>query len=232
MRCVGPENTPEHIADLAEGRAGVDRVDEARHEILRPLGGPPDVVERRLCASAVAASAESLRPRDLIALDGGIDALDRDARPVARFVELVDADDDLVAALDRLLRAVGRVADLVLHPAALDRRDRAALRVDLGDQLARALRERVGERLDVVRARQRIDPAIERDQVARTQAFRARRDAARAQAALDDVRRAAESSENLMPRFVDAVDAGATLGEICDVLRSVFGTYAARERIA
>ena len=35
-----------------------------------------------------------------------------------------------------------------------------------------------------------------------------------------------------MPRFVDAVDAGATLGEICNVLRDVFGTYRAKEGVA
>jgi methylmalonyl-CoA mutase, N-terminal domain len=79
---------------------------------------------------------------------------------------------------------------------------------------------------------QRIDPAIEREQVARTRAFRERRDNARAQTALGEVRRAAEGTENLMPAFIEAVDAGATLGEICDVLRGVFGTHVAHERIA
>jgi methylmalonyl-CoA mutase N-terminal domain/subunit len=79
---------------------------------------------------------------------------------------------------------------------------------------------------------QRIDPQIERDQVARTRAFRAHRDAAKTESALADVRRAAEGTANLMPRFIEAVDAGATLGEICSVLREVFGTHVARERIA
>jgi methylmalonyl-CoA mutase N-terminal domain/subunit len=35
-----------------------------------------------------------------------------------------------------------------------------------------------------------------------------------------------------MPALIDAVDAGSTLGEICDVLRAVFGTHVAHERIA
>ncbi|MDB5071898.1 MAG: methylmalonyl-CoA mutase [Candidatus Eremiobacteraeota bacterium] len=79
---------------------------------------------------------------------------------------------------------------------------------------------------------QRIDPSIERDQIARTRAFRENRDADRTDAALDAVRRAAEGTDNLMPHFIEAVDAGATLGEVCDVLRDVFGTHVARERIA
>ncbi|MEA2720665.1 MAG: methylmalonyl-CoA mutase, N-terminal domain [Candidatus Eremiobacteraeota bacterium] len=79
---------------------------------------------------------------------------------------------------------------------------------------------------------QRIDPSIERDQTARTRAFRENRDAERTSAALAAVHTAAAGTDNLMPHFIEAVDAGATLGEICDVLRGVFGTHTARERIA
>jgi methylmalonyl-CoA mutase N-terminal domain/subunit len=43
--------------------------------------------------------------------------------------------------------------------------------------------------------------------------------------ALDALRRAAEGTENTMPRLLDAVKAYATLGEICDAFRGVFGTY-------
>ena len=42
---------------------------------------------------------------------------------------------------------------------------------------------------------------------------------------LDALKRAAEGAENTMPRILDAVRAYATLGEICDSLREVFGTY-------
>ncbi|MFN2461857.1 MAG: methylmalonyl-CoA mutase family protein [Candidatus Velthaea sp.] len=79
---------------------------------------------------------------------------------------------------------------------------------------------------------QRIEAAIEREQTERLRAFRARRDAAAVQTRLGDVRRTAEGTGNLMPALVEAVDAGATLGEICDVLRDVFGRYVAHERIA
>jgi methylmalonyl-CoA mutase N-terminal domain/subunit len=49
---------------------------------------------------------------------------------------------------------------------------------------------------------------------------------------LADVRRASEGTENVMPHFLEAVDAGATLGEICDVLRVTFGKHVATEAIA
>jgi methylmalonyl-CoA mutase, N-terminal domain len=79
---------------------------------------------------------------------------------------------------------------------------------------------------------QRVDAQIETDQVERLRAYRASRDGAEVERQLDAIRRTARGTENLMPRFVDAVDAGATLGEICDVLRDVFGTYRAKEGVA
>jgi methylmalonyl-CoA mutase N-terminal domain/subunit len=79
---------------------------------------------------------------------------------------------------------------------------------------------------------QRIDPAIEREQVERVRHYRAERDARAANSCLDDVRSAAEGTANLMPAFLEAVDAGATLGEICDVLRAVFGRHVATETVA
>ncbi len=79
---------------------------------------------------------------------------------------------------------------------------------------------------------QRIDERVEREQVERLRAFRASRDAARVGHRLATVRGAAERGENLMPHFVDAVDAGVTLGEICNVLREVFGTYRSKEVVA
>ncbi len=71
----------------------------------------------------------------------------------------------------------------------------------------------------------RIDPAIEREQVARVKALRARRDAAKTSAALGEVERRARGSENLMPAILAAVEALATVGEISDAMRGAFGEY-------
>ncbi len=73
----------------------------------------------------------------------------------------------------------------------------------------------------------RVDPELEREQVRRLQAFRARRAAAGVTAGLAAVRQAAQGRDNLMPPIIEAVDGGATLGEISDVLREVFGEYRA-----
>ncbi len=71
----------------------------------------------------------------------------------------------------------------------------------------------------------RIDPEIERTQVERLRALRARRDAAKSRAAIEEVERRAMGSENLMPAILAAVESYATVGEISDVLRRAFGEY-------
>jgi methylmalonyl-CoA mutase N-terminal domain/subunit len=72
---------------------------------------------------------------------------------------------------------------------------------------------------------QRIDPALEPRQVERLRALRTRRDKKAWQAALKQVEEAALSSENLMPRIIAAIEAYATVGEISDAMRKVFGEY-------
>jgi methylmalonyl-CoA mutase N-terminal domain/subunit len=71
----------------------------------------------------------------------------------------------------------------------------------------------------------RIDAEIERTQIARLNALRAKRDSARAQSALVELQRRAATTENLLPAILAAVESYATIGEISDVLRRVFGEY-------
>ena len=78
----------------------------------------------------------------------------------------------------------------------------------------------------------RVDPAVEKAQCKRLSELRRKRNNAGTTAALDDLRAAAEGEENLMPRLLDCAHAYATLGEICDVLREVFGVYTVRDRIS
>ena len=72
---------------------------------------------------------------------------------------------------------------------------------------------------------QYINPALEKTQVERVQRARARRDAATWKAALTAVEETARGAENLMPHILRAVEAHATVGEISDALRRVFGEY-------
>jgi methylmalonyl-CoA mutase N-terminal domain/subunit len=71
----------------------------------------------------------------------------------------------------------------------------------------------------------RVEPALEQAQIARLQRLRAMRDEAAARAAVDGVAAAARGTDNLVAAMVEAVKAAATLGEIADSLRAVFGEH-------
>jgi len=71
----------------------------------------------------------------------------------------------------------------------------------------------------------RMDPEIESAQVARLKSMRARRNAEEVNAALAEVERRAACTDKLMPAILNAVEAYATVGEISDAMRRVFGEY-------
>ena len=71
----------------------------------------------------------------------------------------------------------------------------------------------------------RIDPQIERTQIARLQSLRAKRNTTQVQAALTELSRRTATTENLLPAILTAVESMATVGEISDTLRRTFGEY-------
>ena len=70
-----------------------------------------------------------------------------------------------------------------------------------------------------------MDPEGFERQCRRLKNLRSSRDKARHEASLTAIEKAAEGEENLMPHFIEAAKAKATLGEMCDILRGVFGEY-------
>jgi methylmalonyl-CoA mutase N-terminal domain/subunit len=71
----------------------------------------------------------------------------------------------------------------------------------------------------------RVDPAVRVSQIEKLKKLKARRDPKRVADALADLMKAAEGKDNLMGPILKAVKTYATLGEICDTLRQVFGEY-------
>lgn len=69
----------------------------------------------------------------------------------------------------------------------------------------------------------KINPGEEKKQIAGLNKVKKQRDAAAVQASLENLRRVAGGGENTMPAFIECVEASATVGEICDTLREVFG---------
>ena len=71
----------------------------------------------------------------------------------------------------------------------------------------------------------KIDPKIEEALVERLKMIKKQRDNTKVKETLEELKKAAEKDENLMPTILKAVKAYATVGEICDVLREVYGEY-------
>jgi methylmalonyl-CoA mutase, N-terminal domain len=179
----------------------------------------------------------ALRTQQIIGYESGVtDVVD----PLAGsyYVEsltnqLIERARALIAEVDELGGSISTIESGWMQTRIADSAYEAQQAIERGTSVVVGVNKFAGE--DANNASiplQRIDDAIEREQVERLQRFRAARDQKRAEAGLADVRRAASGSDNLMPHFVEAVDAGATLGEICSVLREVFGVYRAREVVA
>ena len=71
----------------------------------------------------------------------------------------------------------------------------------------------------------RVDPSVRVDQIERLRKLKSERDEDKVKRCLSDLSQAAGETKNLLPSILAAVKTYATLGEICDVLRDVFGEY-------
>src|SRR6202162_310978 len=96
--------------------------------------------------------------------------------------------------------------------------------IERGEQIVVGVNQFVSEKGAPIPT-MRIDPDLERAQIERVQSWRARRDSPLANAAVAEVERRARCGENLMPAIAAAVETYATVGEISDALRRVFGEY-------
>jgi methylmalonyl-CoA mutase N-terminal domain/subunit len=135
------------------------------------------------------------------------------------------------AVFDELAKIEAMGGALAAIRAGYFQRELAREQFERNRALEQGARKLVGQNLGAGAGEERtieifrLDPESERRQVERLRAVRARRDAAKVAEALEKVREAAEGSENLVPPILEAVKVYATQGEICDVLREVFGTY-------
>jgi methylmalonyl-CoA mutase, N-terminal domain len=136
---------------------------------------------------------------------------------------------ELIAEIDRMGGAVAAVENGWVQEQIEQAAFAHHSRVQSGEEVivgVNRFTEEGGERI----ALHAIDPQAERRQVERTHALRARRDAAAVEAALVEVDRVAAGEGNLLVPMREALRSEATIGEVCGVLRSRWGTYDA-ERV-
>ena len=143
-------------------------------------------------------------------------------RRARAYIDRIDALGGALAAIEQ-----GYVQQEIADAAYRYQRE-----VDAGDRIVVGVNAYQVEEGQVALERLAVDPAIEERQRARLAALRARQDGERASAALARIEAAARApDEPLMDLFIAAVEADCTLGEICGVLRQVWGEYRPRVSI-
>jgi len=145
------------------------------------------------------------------AIEARTDAIERDALA-------------LLARIDQLGGTLAAIESGHIQREIQESAYRYQQAVDRGDQVVVGVNRFVDDQpsnVDVLK----IDPEIERRQVERVRAVRAGRDQASWRAALERVAETARGTDNVVPAIIAAVEARATVGEVADTLRSVFGEY-------
>ncbi len=193
--------------------------------------------DEALALPTAQAAKLALRTQQIIAYESGVaDVVD----PLAGSFyvesltnELIERARALIEQVDELGGSIAAIESGWMQARIADSAYRAQQTIENGEQIVvgvNAFTDPQSEQTAI--ALQRVGESVERDQVSRLAAARASRDDALTAQRLERVRETARAGRNLMPSFIDAVDAGATLGEVCDVLRDVFGVYRAPQAIA
>lgn len=170
----------------------------------------------------------ALRTQQIIASETGV-ADTVDPLGGAYFIEeLTDRMEELaidyIQKIDDLGGMVEAVRNGFVQKEILDSAYKYQVSIENKEQIIVGVNEFVSEDKEV-KDILRLDPAIENRQKKKIEILRTRRDNGKVESLLDDLREAARGSDNLMPFILKAVKAYATLGEIANALRDVFGEY-------
>ncbi len=170
----------------------------------------------------------ALRTQQILAHESGVaDFIDPfgGAYALERLTDEIETRaEDYLRRIDEMGGMVKAVADGFPQREIQEAAYRDQREIEAGTQVVVGVNKFVEEG-EVAAPRLRIDPTLEARQAERVRAFRAKRNAAAAGKSLLAVTAAAKGTDNLMPTLMQAVQSGATLGEIADALREVFGEY-------
>jgi methylmalonyl-CoA mutase N-terminal domain/subunit len=170
----------------------------------------------------------ALRTQQLIAAETGVVNTVDPCGGAYAIEEMTDQIEEQARALLERIDAVGgtlaAIEQGMIQREIQESAYRAQQEIDRGDRVVVGVNRFVSEEtasIDVLR----IDPEIEVRQIERVRAVRSSRDARQWQASLDRLAVGARDTSNLVPLVIGAVEARATLGEISDTLRGVFGEH-------
>ena len=170
----------------------------------------------------------ALRTQQVLAYETDLTAT---VDPFAGSYAVESMTDDIEAAIRDLMTAVEELGGAVSAiESGFQKREIEKSAYDIATSIEDGSRTVVGvnrfqRKDDEIYEPMRVDPAIETDQAQRLATLRAERDAAEVGRRLDELRAAAEGSDNVLFPMREALRAKATVGEVCNVLRDVWGVY-------
>jgi methylmalonyl-CoA mutase N-terminal domain/subunit len=184
--------------------------------------------DEALALPTESSAAIALRTQQIIGAESGVtNTIDPVAGSYAIEALTTQIEREASALIDRIDRIGGTLAAIesgFVQRAIQDAAYQAQQAIDRKDQVVVGMNAFTSDQAVSIDLLQ-VDPDVERQQVERVRQVRASRSASQWRAALDGVTRAASSGENLMPPIIEAVEARATVGEISNALRAVFGEY-------
>jgi len=170
----------------------------------------------------------ALRTQQIIACESGV-ANTVDPLAGSYFVETLtqqmeDGAEEYFRKIEEHGGVLGAIAQNFFQQEIADAAYRYQKEIEMKERIVVGVNEYITDE-ELAIPLLKIDPRIEMEQVARVKKLRETRDNIRVRHTLDEVRRAAEGTDNLIPKIIEAVKAYATEGEIVAVLKEVFGEY-------
>ncbi|MDA8222549.1 MULTISPECIES: acyl-CoA mutase large subunit family protein [Desulfosporosinus] len=138
--------------------------------------------------------------------------------------QMEEGAEEYFRKIDELGGVLGAIQENFFQQEIADAAYRYQQEIESKDRIIVGINDFINEEKDKIDLL-KIDPEVERAQVNRVKALKQSRDNIRVQTTLDDLKVAAQGSDNLIPKIMDAVRAYATEGEMIAVLKEIFGEY-------
>ncbi|MBS1902241.1 MAG: methylmalonyl-CoA mutase [Bacteroidetes bacterium] len=185
--------------------------------------------DEALALPTEAAARTALRTQQVIAYESGIadtvDPLAGSYYVEALTTELMRRSRELIAEIDVLGGSVRAIESGFIQERIARSAYEFQKRIERKEDIIVGVND-FTEAEDAAPPTLKIDPALEKEQVERLRALRERRNNSAATSAVAEVEAAAREGGNLMPKIIAAVEDRATLGEIANAMRNVFGEFA------
>uniref|UniRef100_A0A832A046 Methylmalonyl-CoA mutase n=1 Tax=Desulfacinum infernum TaxID=35837 RepID=A0A832A046_9BACT len=188
--------------------------------------------DEALCLPTQEAVTVALRTQQIVAEESGAtDTIDPLAGSyfVEAMTDKIEADiEEYIKKIDAMGGTLAAIEQGYIQKEIQDSAYRFQKEIETGERVYVGINKYTMEEPEPTNLL-KVDMKVGEIEAAKLKKLRAERDQATWKAALDRLREVSQSDENVMPAVIDAVKARATIGEICDVWREIFGEYRPKE---